>query len=366
MPERNTGGRSANTDLTRRSYVTAVSAAGVAFGTSGLLGDSSGKADAVDLGDEGLEDGDEIDGYLEDYFESGAEVHIPPGEYDWSGDGLGGDYENAALIGDGDPGAVSLHLPDGGERYSALKAQAGEVRIENLTIRGETGDEDSKLRAEARAEDATMVVKGIRLPDGVEEGSTGNGLFVGPEHAGTVKFVDCYVEGFADNGLYADSPGKDEGEGGKVVVEGGLYKNNNISNVRIGAPDSEVREVTLVHDDEAPENDGSINQRNLRIRQPGEGLVVEDCDIVHTIDSNSPVDFSSQLEGEGNGVIKDTRIYTESSGSAVTDTDSDWEVENVHVTGEGDHSIGIEASGVCEGSDCSKATPDPVSSTLDL
>jgi len=356
MEDQNRGDGSADAPLNRRSYIKLASAAGLAVGTSSLLGTAA----AVDLGDEGLEDGDTIDGYLEDHFQSGNEVHIPPGDYQWNGGGIDGSYSNAALIGDGEPGAVRFHHPDGEYRYNAVRAQSGEVRLENITIRGALSGEEAKLRAEARGSDATMVLDKIWQPDGVVEGHDAVGFYVGRQHAGTIKFVDCYAEGFSDNGLYASGPGSSlsGSEDGRVIVEGGLYKNNNISNVRLGSSNSVARGVTMVHDADAPKNSGVINQRNLRIRQPGENIVVENCDIYHDRGSYYPVDMSSQFSG-GSGVIRNTRIYTNSSSMAIGNHDSGWSAENVHLTGTGSFDIGISNTGTVTGSSADQATYKP-------
>ncbi len=367
----------------RRSYLSGIGGGGLLLGTSALLFGARGSdateepvaleetggfqadepeavqdPDVIDLGEEGLDPGDEIDGYLSEYFESGEDVLIPAGEYEWTGEGLGGTYEDATLVGAGEPGAVELRVPDGTDRYNAIQADGGEVRIENITLRGATGGDTSKVRVDALDPDATLVFDTFWLPDGVEEGSEGNGIYVGKEHSGVVKFVDCWIEGFADNGLYASAPGTDDSEAGDgpVIVDGGLYRNNNISNVRIGSSESVVRGATLVQDDIAPDNGGSINQRNLRIRQPGDDLLVQSCDIYHEIENTHPVDFSSQFSG-GSGRIRATRIHTESDESAVNDHDGDWSANRLHITGDGDDTVDIPADNVCQDGSCQRATP---------
>ncbi|WP_256393552.1 hypothetical protein [Natronoarchaeum rubrum] len=359
MAERQTDDTATMSKLNRRTFAKFAGAAGLVAGTTGLLGGSAAaQTDTVDLGEEGLQDGDAIDDYLAEHFQSGTEVHVPAGSYEWSGEGLDGDYENAALIGDGKPGAVELNFPEGEHRYNAVRAQAGEVRLENLQIRGATGGEEAKLRAEARGEDATMVLDKIWLPDGVQDGADGVGIYVGAEHAGTIRIVDCWVQNFSDNGLYASGPGADfdDAENGKVVVEGGLYRNNNISNVRIGTDDSVVRNVAMVHDAESPPNDGVWNQRNLRIRQPGENMVVDSCDIYHSIDHSQPIDLSDQFSG-GEAVIKNTRILTNSDSPVANDHDGDYLLDTIHLTGDGNHEIAVETENVVESEQAEKATP---------
>ncbi|SNZ12221.1 hypothetical protein SAMN06269185_1557 [Natronoarchaeum philippinense] len=362
MAERQTDDTATMSKLNRRSYLALAGAAGVAAGTAGLLGGSTGSASAdrqtVDLGAEGLQDGDAIDDYLAEHFDNGTAVHIPPGSYEWNGEGLDGDYENAALIGDGKPGAVELNFPEGEHRYNAVRAQAGEVRLENFQIRGATGGEEAKLRAEARGEDATMVLDKIWLPDGVEDGADGVGIYVGAEHAGTIRIVDCWVQNFSDNGLYASGPGADfdDAENGKVIVEGGLFRNNNISNVRIGTDGAEVRNVAMVHDGQSPPNDGVYNQRNLRIRQPGQNMVVDSCDIYHSIDHSQPIDLSEEFSG-GEAVIKNTRVLTNSDSPVANEHGGDYLLKNVHLKGDGNHEIAVETENVVEGSNAQKATP---------
>ena len=341
-----------HTALNRRSYLKLGTAAGAMAGMGALL-TGTGAAATVDLGEEGLSEGDRIDSYLDQYFESGATVRIPPGTYEWRGDGLGGHYSDAALIGGGDPGDVELTAPDGSSRYLAVRGHGGEVRLENLLITGSNSSSPDKFRAEARDSDCDVILENVWLPDGTE--SDGMGFFVGGDHAGTITFRNCWVEGFGDNGLYASAPGA--GADGAVIVEGGLYKNNNIANVRIGSSNSVVRGATLVNT-EVFDKRSAVNMRNLRIRQPGDDIVVEDCDIYHAIGQNRPVDFSSQISS-GSGVIRDTRIYTESSSGAIRSHDGDWVAENVHITGSGDHSTGISTSGGCTGSSCDVAASRP-------
>src|SRR6056297_2832486 len=113
MARRQDGGSSGKDYLMdRRSLLQAVggAAATVALGST-VTGLSTQRVRAaetvVDLGEEGLQSGDNIDPYLEEHFVSGNEVHIPAGEYDTTGTGLGGDKSNCALV--GSPKGVVLH-----------------------------------------------------------------------------------------------------------------------------------------------------------------------------------------------------------------------------------------------------------------
>ncbi len=333
------------------------------FATTVTLSGSAA-AETVYLDEEGLSDGDLIDPYLEDYFVSGNTVYVPPGDYEYQGSGLEGGYSNAALIGDGAADDVQLHHPDGQNRYDAIWAESGTVRLENLTFRGVQGGEEGKLRAEARDPDATMVLERVWQPDGVYASEDAVGFYVGAEHAGTVRFVDCYAEDFNDNGLYASAPGNPDdpdSAGGRVVVEGGLYKNNNITGVRLGSTDSYASQVTIVNDALAPANDGVNNQRGFWIRQGGDDVTIEDCDVYHGVDDWRPFEFDNDAAG-GSGEIRNSRFYTESSDAVVEYTDADYTADGIHLTGSGDHSVGVPATNVCDsqdGDDCTTAHKQP-------
>lgn len=62
-----------------------------------------------------------------------------------------------------------------------------------------------------------------------------------------MNIIDCHAYDFANNGIYASNCGKKSGGGGKVHVRGGLYKNNNISGIRIGSPGSSIKNVVVTY-----------------------------------------------------------------------------------------------------------------------
>lgn len=60
------------------------------------------------------------------------------------------------------------------------------------------------------------------------------GIYVGPSNRGTLRFVDCHLEEFPNNGIYASrTPGN-------IMVEGGLYRNNDAANVRLSGDGSYI------------------------------------------------------------------------------------------------------------------------------
>lgn len=337
-------------NFSRRSYMSLVAAAGGTLAFGQAISQPAPET-VVDLGEQGLSEGDAIDPYFEEHFQSGTEVRIPEGSYEWGGNGWG-QVGNAALIGEG---TVELHRPD--EMNPRLEAQHGVVTVRNVTIRGEAGNNTSSIRLGAHDPDALLLVENFNLPDGSVDPSYSTGVYVPPAHSGVLVLRDCHVEGFADNGLYASAPGGHTdytANDGAVVVDGGLYKNNNISNVRIGSSNSIVQNATIVHDGDAPSAaNGADLRRGLRVRQAGQNLRVVNCDIVQ----RSPrwaVSIHSGAAG-GSGVIEGTRIHHDGSDPAIRTQDGydgEWVARNVHITGDGNLDSMIPLEDSCQGDGC--------------
>ncbi|WP_198665732.1 right-handed parallel beta-helix repeat-containing protein [Haloprofundus halophilus] len=128
-------------------------------------------------------------------------------------------------------------------------------------------------------EDGVGIVERFRAPDGgawVDETPNDGNLWKGPSgivanvhNHGELTFRDCELGGFPDNGLYAS------GGTGKIVVDGGLYKNSDTANIRLGGEGSEIRNATVIVDDNRPQD---VNQRAIRLEN-GTDLSVRDTDI---------------------------------------------------------------------------------------
>lgn len=114
------------------------------------------------------------------------------------------------------------------------------------------------------------LIENVRLPDG---GDNAVGMYT--DTVGELTVRDCRIEGFGDNGLYASR------STGPVYVEGGTYKNNDTSQVRLGSAGSYVKDATIVVDD-PPQHSAPRNARGVRISDgPDEGRVtVDNCDII--------------------------------------------------------------------------------------
>ncbi|WP_135855418.1 hypothetical protein [Halorussus salinus] len=120
-------------------------------------------------------------------------------------------------------------------------------------------------------------VERFRAPDGgaYSENAVGDiavgptGVLVSPYQRGTLRLRDLEIGPFPDNGLYADVPE------GRVLVEGGRYRNSNVASVRVAGDGSYVRGTRI----EVTENRAAdVNQRGLRLDE-GSDLRVENVGI---------------------------------------------------------------------------------------
>lgn len=348
-------GRVGRSVQSRRGFLalTAAVAGGVAVGTGSTR---AAEGTAVDLGEQGLTTGEVVDPYLEEHFVNGATVHIPEGTYEWEGDGFQEATENAAVIGQGD---VALELTGDAFRNN-LRAESGTIELRNFTVRGKPSDK-SHFRLET-AENAEIVVDGVDFPDGAEDESKCRPYYVPRDHAGTVDIRNCYFKGFSDNGIYASSPGYDDGEGGRVLIENCVSHNNNIAGIRIGSDDSVVRNCLILNDGPASESRREqLNMRGIRVRNPGENIRIENCEIRTTYeDAGAPIQLHEGADG-GSGVIRDVTIRNDSSSEAIDndeDVAEDWEASDIEIAGSGDLSYPESFESVCVGGNCVEPLAD--------
>ncbi|WP_267642348.1 right-handed parallel beta-helix repeat-containing protein [Haloarchaeobius amylolyticus] len=166
---------------------------------------------------------------------------------------------------------------------------------------------------------------------------------------GKLVFRDCEIEGFGNNGLYA-STGT-----GPIGVEGGVYKNNLRSQVRLGAPGSYVRDAEVVVDasPDKVREDWVPNYRGIRISDNPGPVTVENCE-VKMLRGRGFGGIVNAFDG-GSVTVRDTNIHVgadylmywndDTAPAVYVDQPSDWEqsgqggerlFENVSITGSGD------------------------------
>lgn len=144
----------------------------------------------------------------------------------------------------------------------------GDSVVRDVSVIGTQDAGWGGIRIDTTDPDGVTTVDRLNLPDGsVPEVGT-PGCYVGDHHVGEIRFNDCHIDGFSDNGLYADTPR------GAVRVNGGYFANCDVSSLRVGS-DSVVRGAH-VRCDRAPE--GFENMRGLRLRA-GADILVENTTV---------------------------------------------------------------------------------------
>jgi hypothetical protein len=160
------------------------------------------------------------------------------------------------------------------------------------------------------------------MRDGAKEGFSATGILVGADHAGKLHIDDCQMWHFPSKGVYGSSPGSQIGAGGTVHVNGGLYKNNNDCDVRIGSPGSTVRNIISIKDasttgdtvtwkDPIPRRYSGdrrdiIQTRSIRLKN-GRDVLVEGCEFRHEVGGGVGVVTVEGSHGGGT-TIQDCRI----------------------------------------------------------
>ncbi len=165
---------------------------------------------------------------------------------------------------------------------------------------------------------------------------------------GKLTVRNCQIAGFGNNGLYASTGS------GPVCVEGGIFRNNDRTQVRLGGPGSYVKDAEIIVDTDPNSSvDGwTHNYRGIRVSDNPGPVLVENCDI-KLLRGRGFGAIVNAFDG-GSLTVRDTRIYvsdeylmywSDHTGPAVfVDYPSDWEqsgqggerlFENVSITGDG-------------------------------
>jgi hypothetical protein len=125
-----------------------------------------------------------------------------------------------------------------------------------------------------------LVANNHGLMGAYNAGDGRSGIWVGASNEGTVTFRDCRIEEFGSNGTYTSRTY------GVVQFEGGLYRNNDNNQIRIGSPGSYIENATLTVNaaaSDAPNPSEALNYRGARIEMGRQidrtDVVVRDCDI---------------------------------------------------------------------------------------
>lgn len=307
-----------SSQTTRRNYLRALGT-GAVVGLGGVSATGTAAADSgdyervIDLVEEGADPtgGESITPLLEEYAGDDTLVELPEGRYRMNSQLRMFDYENFAIVGDGAtivPGSmeeIEDRMVTEGEfsgptrlfRLGTVYAPGKNLRFEGIDVDFQA--DNSGLRViEAYVEDGLQVedvtvhgrhdtgtfgpalfsvtdssgygeVNGFRAPDGadfsqytigdIDTGPTG--ILVAPSHEGELEFKDCELGSFPDNGLYGSSTD------GRVVVDGGVYRNSNVANIRLFGDYSYVKNAKIVVDEPLPDDEAVLPhcQRGIRL-----------------------------------------------------------------------------------------------------
>ncbi len=230
--------------------------------------------------------------------------------------------------------------------------------------------------------DGWGIVERFRAPDGgawVENTPNDGNRWRGPigieanQNAGTLEFRRCWLGAFPNNGLYA------AGGDGEIIVHGGLYRNSNGANIRVGGRGSEVRWPT-VEVDHTRSQDRS--QRGIRMEN-GRNITVHGAaievtspkptshaiSVMNTCESARIENTRLQLEGSdvnhgivvspeaGETTIVDTEITHETAGGYplwIRDSDRTEQVlaEYLSISGRAGDESGFRDGIRCERDGC--------------
>ncbi|WP_192927990.1 right-handed parallel beta-helix repeat-containing protein [Halococcus salsus] len=368
----------------RRSYLKAAGAAAVSVPL--LAGEGAAATErhgisfdnVVDMGGTG-----DASSAIESAAESNTLLKFPSGDYELSGQTNVSGKSNFGIVGEGD---VTFTVPDD-YNGKALNINGGDgVLLENITIdqsnatpdvqvapddnlqvhglkmlgegisssTGQSkGDSDAALQAFSpmvRSSGGSGTVQDIVLHNEGRMGAYGRvGVWIGEENKGTITLRNCNVEGFSGNGVYASrTPGE-------VHVEGGLYKNNDLSQVRIGSNGSYVDGVTAVTDVSESRSDNAgemLNGSGIRIESDrgGSGAAIRNCDVSIGSEANADTGIKVFPNYSGDFTIENTRVEIDCEGYGIRASSPDGgsgsgTLKGVSVTGDATSLVGILIEG---------------------
>lgn len=307
----------------------------------------------INLADEGLTDGDHISSYIDEHWQDGVELLIPPGSYGYDGTGLSGTRSDCSLIGSEE--GVEFHRPGDPEETVRpfIKAAAGTVRVENITVRGRKGQEQSRWRFDATGGSARCEIVNVNHPDGSVDTSDSLAFYVGKYHRGTALFKNCYIGPHGNSAIYANVGSEGAGADAPVIVENCVFLDpNNV--IRVGHNNSVYRDCTVVwRGTPNAWKNGSWYARGLRADDPheGDGILIENMHFYFGGSVANNMGGAIEIEGDGafSGTIRGIYVHTEGDGGGITGDLAGFQVSNINGTGPG-APIPIDKSGVTQGS----------------
>lgn len=359
----------------RRSYLKAAGAAAVSVPL--LAGEGAAATErhgisfdnVVNMADAGADpNGNEAsDGALQSAASSNTLLKFPSGTYKFTQKNVisGG---NVGIVGEGD---VTFTVPDGfNDTLLAINGGSGAL-VENITIDQSGACPNLQVAPDDNLQVHDVTIKGqsLQSSDSAEdaftpmirssggsgtvknlvahnEGRMGayarSGIWIGSSNKGTITLRNCTVTGFSNNGVYASrTPGV-------VKVEGGTYRNNDLSQVRIGSSGSYVDGATIEADtskSNSPNPKDMLNGSGIRLESDrgGSGAVVRNCDV--RIGPEVNADGGIQIFGNyGEFTIENTNVEYNPQGYSIRAKpggSGSGTFKNVSVTGDASDWVGV-------------------------
>ncbi|WP_226479923.1 hypothetical protein [Natrinema amylolyticum] len=177
-------------------------------------------------------------------------------------------------VGDGETFANKLIDYTTGEGCTIDARESTDWTIRNIGFRGRKRAPRTVFGLSDTG-NGTSVVENVYLGDGSDEvGDSAHGpggIFVGPEHNGTLEFRNVNVQGFPNNGIYASAPATEgKGSKGSIHIDGCYAADCGISHYRVGGDGDTITNSTAVL------TESGYDGRGVWAWAPGE-VNVRDC-----------------------------------------------------------------------------------------
>ncbi len=320
-------------------------------------------------------------------------LKFPPGRYYMDEQFRFTGFENFGLLGNDATLVPANYHEFDGPQYRLFRLGVGDSPGRSLRFEGFTVDQtapDTGIRViNAEVEDGLVVrdivVRGrhdsgtwgpglfnITDPDGsgvverftarggaawVDETPNAGNLWRGPSgiianrnHEGTLRFRNCALGAFPDNGLYAS------GGTGTVVVEGGRYQNSGTASIRLGGrrvvvdgatarvgwnPENYARQdpIRLDYAGWATLKNVTVdvprpNGIGIAVRNGVDGVTIRNASISMARTPTTGVGISPQV---GPSYLEDVEVEMDASGNAIEirgDSPGEVGLQNVRITGD--------------------------------
>lgn len=300
----------------------------------------------------------------ESAFSDGNTVVLAGGTYSdypsYAEDIFGKDVGNCSLLGDGD---VILERSENDHLRPQMDA-SGNVRIQNMTIRGKRGLDQSRWRF-GTSGSTTLELINVNMPDGTVKCSDSTGIYVQDDHNGTINCINCSWQSFGNSACYVRYGN------GPVNFDSCFWRNNN-GPVRYFPDGSVMQKCVGVEDGhingfQEGGSSGGCSGSNGRIIKVEEGEgTIQDSDflISEQCDSPGPV-IDIQDDSRSSGHVQNIRVRNETGEPVIKDSGGyadSWSAENICIIGSGSHEVPGELESAVNSNCQTVATEPPTNS----